>query len=84
MFLTPKRFLKTPRRFASNAPTFFKNAESFFINTAIFFKKTVMFFEKTVFFCGNCFVGWKIKSWIFTLHTLHSSRKMVNGEGCEG
>jgi hypothetical protein len=69
--------LRTPRRF-------FKTPSHFFIKTAIFFLKDGYLFKKDGVLLGELLRCLKIKSWNFTLHTLHASRKTVNGEGCEG
>ena len=77
--------------FFLNAPTFcferpdvFKKRRGIFLKHRHLFFKDGYLFKKDGVLLGELLRCLKIKSWNFTLHTLHSSRKMVNGEGGEG
>jgi hypothetical protein len=62
---------------------FLKRLDVFFKRRHLFFKDGYLF-KKDGVLLGELLRCLKIKSWNFTLHTLHASRKTVNGEGCEG
>ena len=74
--------------FFINAPTFgFERPDVFLKRRVIFFKRRHLFlkdgylFKKDGVLLGELLRCLKIKSWNFTLHTLHASHKTVNGEG---
>ena len=70
--------------FFLNAPTFCFERLDVFLKRRHLFLKDGYLFKKDGVLLGELLRCLKIKSWNFTLHTLHSSRKMVNGEGGEG
>ena len=55
-----------------------------FLKRRHLFLKDGVLFKKDGVLLGELLRCLKIKSWIFTLHTLHASHKTVNGEGSEG